>query len=47
VGEKVRMYDMEKKFLGLGEVTTESEIAPKRLISEEALTTEVGVSITS
>jgi tRNA pseudouridine55 synthase len=47
VGEKVRMYDMEKKFLGLGEVTTEGEIAPKRLISEEALTTEVGVSITS
>ena len=47
VGEKVRMYDMEKKFLGLGEVTTERDIAPKRLISEEAFAAEVGVSITS
>ena len=41
VGEKVRLYDMDKKFLGLGEVTTEGEIAPRRLISEETFTAEV------
>ncbi len=38
VGEKVRMYDTEENFLGLGEVTAEGEIAPKRLISDGTLT---------
>lgn len=31
-GTKIRLYDQEKHFLGLGEVTTQSEIAPKRLV---------------
>ncbi len=34
-GEKVRLYDREENFLGLGEVTTQGEIAPKRLMAEK------------
>lgn len=34
-GEKVRLYDREENFLGLGEVMAQGEIAPKRLIAEE------------
>lgn len=34
-GEKVRLYDREENFLGLGEVTAQGEIAPKRLMAEE------------
>jgi tRNA pseudouridine55 synthase len=44
VGEKVRMYDTEENFLGLGEITAEGEIAPKRLISGETLTSRGGQS---
>jgi tRNA pseudouridine55 synthase len=32
-GEKVRLYNQEKQFLGLGEITACGEIAPKRLIN--------------
>nr|WP_090828656.1 tRNA pseudouridine(55) synthase TruB [Nitrosovibrio tenuis] len=32
-GEKVRLYDKGKCFLGLGEITVRGEIAPKRLIN--------------
>ncbi|MDN5882259.1 MAG: tRNA pseudouridine(55) synthase TruB, partial [Nitrosospira sp.] len=32
-GTKIRLYDQERRFLGLGEVTARGEIAPKRLIS--------------
>lgn len=31
-GAKIRLYDQEKHFLGLGEMTARGEIAPKRLI---------------
>jgi len=34
-GEKIRLYDQQKRFLGLGEITAGGEIAPKRLIAEE------------
>ncbi len=34
-GERVRLYDREENFLGLGEVTTQGEIAPKRLMAEK------------
>ncbi len=34
-GERVRLYDREENFLGLGEVTAQGEIAPKRLMAEE------------
>ena len=33
-GEKVRLYDQEENFLGLGEVTAQGGIAPKRLMAE-------------
>lgn len=36
-GGKIRLYDQEKRFLGLGEITTRGEIAPKRLMMEQAL----------
>ncbi len=32
-GEKVRLYNQEKCFLGLGEITAQGEIAPKRLVN--------------
>lgn len=32
-GERIRLYDREKHFLGLGEMTAWGEIAPKRLIT--------------
>ena len=32
-GEKVRLYNQEKCFLGLGEITARGEIAPKRLVN--------------
>lgn len=31
-GTKIRLYDQEKRFLGVGEVTVQGEIAPRRLI---------------
>ncbi len=31
-GEKIRLYDQQKRFLGLGEIKALGEIAPKRLI---------------
>lgn len=34
-GERVRLYDWEENFLGLGEVTAQGEIAPKRLMAED------------
>lgn len=34
-GKKVRLYDREESFLGLGEITAQGEIAPKRLMAEE------------
>lgn len=34
-GEKIRLYDLEENFLGLGEITTQGEIAPKRLMAEK------------
>jgi len=34
-GKKVRLYDREENFLGLGEITAQGEIAPKRLMAEE------------
>ena len=36
-GRKIRLYDQEKNFLGLGEITARGEIAPKRLMMEQAL----------
>lgn len=38
-GEKIRLYDQQKRFLGLGEIKAPGEIAPKRLIgtSEQGL----------
>ena len=32
-GAKVRLYDQQKRFLGLGEIMPRGEIAPKRLIN--------------
>jgi tRNA pseudouridine55 synthase len=32
-GERVRLYNQEKCFLGLGEITAQGEIAPKRLVN--------------
>ncbi len=40
-GERVRLYDREENFLGLGEVTAQGEIAPKRLMAEEISATGV------
>lgn len=40
-GQKVRLYDQGENFLGLGEITAEGEIAPKRLIAENASTATV------
>ena len=31
-GAKIRLYDQGKHFLGLGEVTAQGEIAPRRLL---------------
>ena len=31
-GAKIRLYDHEKHFLGLGKVMAQGEIAPKRLL---------------
>jgi tRNA pseudouridine55 synthase len=31
-GEKIRLYDQGQHFLGLGEITAQGEIAPKRLM---------------
>lgn len=36
-GRKVRLYDEKSRFLGLGEITVNGEIAPKRLMAEQAL----------
>ena len=36
-GEKLRLYDVENRFLGLGEITQEMELAPVRLIVATAL----------
>ncbi|MEO8992135.1 MAG: tRNA pseudouridine(55) synthase TruB [Nitrosospira sp.] len=33
-GQKIRVYDQAKRFLGLGKITAEGEIAPSRLIRE-------------
>jgi tRNA pseudouridine55 synthase len=33
-GGKIRLYDQEKRFLGVGEITAQGEIAPKRLMME-------------
>lgn len=33
VGEQIRLYDCENRFLGLGEISTDGKIIPKRLIS--------------
>lgn len=33
-GTKIRLYDREEHFLGLGEITAQGEIAPKRLMAE-------------
>jgi tRNA pseudouridine55 synthase len=32
-GEKIRLYDCERRFLGLGEISAEGKIIPKRLMS--------------
>lgn len=32
-GEKIRLYDYERRFLGLGEITSEGIIIPKRLMT--------------
>ena len=32
-GTKIRLYDQEKRFLGLGEITAQGEIAPRRLLA--------------
>lgn len=32
-GEKIRLYDGERRFLGLGEISTDGKIIPKRLMS--------------
>jgi tRNA pseudouridine55 synthase len=32
-GEKIRLYDCERRFLGLGEISTDGKIIPKRLMS--------------
>ena len=34
-GRQVRLYDQERQFLGLGEISTEGHVAPKRLIRSE------------
>jgi tRNA pseudouridine55 synthase len=31
-GQKIRLYDERKNFLGLGEMTLEGEIAPKKIV---------------
>lgn len=36
-GEKIRLYDQESHFIGLGEITIRGEIAPKRLMIEPVL----------
>ncbi|MDQ3186843.1 MAG: tRNA pseudouridine(55) synthase TruB [Pseudomonadota bacterium] len=33
-GAKIRLYDQQKHFLGLGEITALGEIAPKRLVTD-------------
>jgi tRNA pseudouridine55 synthase len=33
-GEKIRLYDQQRNFLGLGEITEQGEIAPKRLMTQ-------------
>jgi tRNA pseudouridine55 synthase len=41
-GEKVRLYNQEKHFLGLGEITARGEIAPKRLVNSPVCPLEAG-----
>ena len=31
-GQKIRLYDEKKNFLGLGEITAEGDIAPKKIV---------------